>query len=311
MKKSIIALSAVLFSFSAKAQETTDTLEIIKDRMPVEVIDTIDTADKFVKIVLYADNTWEQIELDRPHVDEEDFQENWDNAKIHAYKGLDLNIPDEIELILRDSINSYCAPITGIVRSGFKFRRRREHKGTDIPLTVGDPIRAAFDGKVRIVMTSRSTGGYGNLVVIRHSNGLETYYGHLSKHNVKENDIVKAGEIIGYGGNTGRSTGPHLHFETRFMGQPFDPERIINFATGELRQDKFILKKHYFSIYSHYGMTDEESIDASKRKIHVIRSGDNLGSIARKYGTTVKNICKLNGFSQNKILRIGQRIIVR
>ena len=160
-------------------------------------------------------------------------------------------------------------------------------------------------------MTSRYTGGYGNLVVIRHANGLETYYGHLQKHNVKENDIVKAGEVIGFGGNTGRSTGPHLHFETRFQGQAFDPQRVFNFETGELRDSILTLKKHYFSIYSHYGMTDQESIEASKRKIHVIRSGDTLGGLAARYGTTVKKICQLNGFSSRKILRVGQRIIVR
>lgn len=308
----LIPLAIITSANTAKADEIpTDTLSNISDRLPIEVIDTIPTNDKYTKIVLYSDHTWEQIDLDRPHVDEEDFDDNWDNAKIHAYKGLDIKLPEEIEIILRDSVHKYCAPIKGMVRSGFKFRRRREHKGTDIPLTIGDPIRAAFDGKVRIVMTTRNTGGYGNLVVIRHPNGLETYYGHLSKHNVQENDIVSAGEIIGYGGSTGRSTGPHLHFETRFMGQPFDPERIINFETGELRADTIMLKNHYFNIYSHYGQTDEESIEASKRKLHTIKSGDTLGAIARKYGTTVKRICQLNGFSANKTLRIGQRIIVR
>lgn len=304
-------LSAIIATIASAQQIENDSLSSISERIPADVVDTLPTNDKYTKIVLYADHTWEQVDLGRPHIEEEDFEDNWDNAKIHAYKGLDVNIPDEVELFLTDSIHGYCAPIKGIVRSGYKFRKRREHKGTDIPLTIGDPIRAAFDGKVRIVMTTKNTGGYGNLVVIRHPNGLETYYGHLSKHNVQENDIVKAGEIIGYGGSTGRSTGPHLHFEARFMGQPFDPERIINFTTGELRADTFLLKKHYFSIYSHYGQTEEESIAASQRKIHVIRSGDTLGALARKYGTTVKHICQLNGFSANKMLRVGQRVIVR
>lgn len=306
-----ILIAATATTSFANNIENNDTTTILLDKTEVDVIDTIPTSDKYIKIILYADHTWEQYELDRPHVNEEDFDDNWDNDKIHAYKGLDIELPDEIELVLRDSLNSFCCPITGPVRSGFKFRKKREHKGTDIPLSIGDPIRAAFDGKVRVVKTTRNTGGYGNLIVIRHSNGLETYYGHLSRHNVIENDIVKAGEIIGYGGSTGRSTGPHLHFEARFMGQPFDPERIIDFYNGELRSDKFILKKHYFSIYSHYGQTDEESIEASKRQIYTIRSGDNLGSIARKYGTTVARICKLNGFSDKKLLRPGQRIIVR
>ena len=278
----------------------------------VTVVDTIDTEDRYTKIVLYSDQTWKYCDLGHPHFDEEDFEDHWDNNKIHAYKGIDTNeIPDEVLLTLVDSLHSYCPPVKGLVRSGYKFRKVRPHKGADIPLHVGDPVRAAFDGKVRVVMKTRQTGGYGNLVVIRHANGLETYYGHLNSQAVKENDIVKAGDIVGYGGSTGRSTGPHLHFETRYMGQPFDPERLIDFVTGELRQEKFIVKKHYFSIYSHYGQTDKESLQAAQRKTHVIRKGDTLGSLARHYGTTVANICKLNGFSTKKTLKVGQRVIVR
>lgn len=289
-----------------------DTQEVDSDMEITTTIDTIDTEDKWTKIILKSDFTWEYYDLGRPQINEDDFDTLWLNDKIHAYKEIKLSeIPDEIDLCLTDSTHGYCVPLKGSVRSGFMFRRTREHKGVDIKLKLGEPIRAAFDGKVRVVMFSRTTGGYGNLVVIRHTNGLETYYGHLQKHNVKENDLVKAGEIIGFGGNTGRSTGPHLHFETRYQGQPFDPQRVFNFETGELRDSILTLKKHYYSIYSHYGMTDEESIEASKRKIHVIRSGDTLGGLARRYGTTVRNICRLNGFSSKKILRIGQRIIVR
>lgn len=289
------------------------TVTVLSDTLASHVVlDTLDTDDRFTKLVLFADHSWELVELPRPNVDDEDFELNWDNDVIHAYKGISLDeVPDEVMLALVDSASTFCCPVVGTVRSRYCFRRRRPHKGTDVPVKVGDPVRAAFDGKVRVVKTTRQTGGYGNLVVIRHSNGLETYYGHLSKHAVVENDVVRAGDIIGYGGNTGRSTGPHLHFEARFMGQPFDPERIIDFENGTLRAEKFVVKKHYFSIYSHYGQTDQESVEASKRKIHVIRSGDTLGALARKYGTTVTNICKLNGFSQKKMLRIGERIIVR
>ncbi len=276
------------------------------------VLDTLDTDDRYTKLVLYSDHTWQFVDLGHPKFDEDDFEDNWDNEAIHAYKGISSDeIPDEMTITLVDSIHKFAPPIIGPVRSRFAFRRRRPHKGTDIPLKVGDPVRAAFDGKVRVVKASRQTGGYGNLIVIRHPSGIETYYGHLSKHLVKENDIVKAGDIIGYGGNTGRSTGPHLHFETRFMGQAFDPERLIDFPTGTLRCETFTVKKHYFSIYSHYGQTDKESIEASKRKIHVIRGGDTLGGIAVRYGTTVSAICKLNGFKSTKVLRIGERIIVR
>lgn len=277
-----------------------------------EVLDTLDTDDRYTKLVLYSDHTWQFLDLGHPKFDDDDFEENWDNEAIHAYKGLSLDeVPDEITITLVDSLHNFVCPVVGNVRSKFAFRRRRPHKGTDIPLKVGDPVCAAFDGKVRVVKKTKQSGGYGNLVVIRHSSGLETYYGHLSSHAVKENDLVKAGDVIGYGGSTGRSTGPHLHFETRFMGQAFDPERLIDFATGQLRSDMFTIKKHYYSIYSHYGQTEKESADASKRKIHVIRSGDTLGGLAAKYGTTVSAICRLNGFKQTKLLRIGERIIVR
>lgn len=310
MKKLFPILAATLaLPVSLNAQ---DAISVPDSSLVSAVLDTLDTDDKYVKLVLYADKTWEYVELDRPRLDEDQFEEYWDNEAIHAYKHIDTDIiPDDITLALVDSAGHFCPPIVGPVRSRYCFRRRRPHKGTDIPLKVGDPVRAAFDGKVRVVKKTRQTGGYGNLVVVRHSNGLETYYGHLSKHAVQENDVVRAGDIIGYGGNTGRSTGPHLHFEVRFMGQAFDPERIIDFENGKLRTNEFTVCKHYFSIYSHYGQTDEESIAAAKRKIHVIRSGDTLGGLAARYGTTVTNICRLNGFSSRKILRIGERVIVR
>lgn len=309
MLKVYTVISSLLIATCAGAQR----VAVLSDTLTTAtVLDTLDTDDRYTKLVLYADHSWDLVDLGHPTVDEEDFEENWDNEAIHAYKGISMDeIPDEVLLTLTDSTSTFVCPVTGAVRSKYAFRRRRPHKGTDIPLHVGDPVRAAFDGKVRVVKTTRQTGGYGNLVVIRHANGLETYYGHLSKHAVVENDIVKAGDIIGYGGSTGRSTGPHLHFEARFMGQPFDPERIIDFENGKLREEKFLVKKHYFSIYSHYGQTDKESVDASKRKIHVIRSGDTLGGLARRYGTTVSAICRLNGIKQTKMLRIGERLIVR
>lgn len=180
-----------------------------------------------------------------------------------------------------------------------------------MPLHTGDTVRAAFNGIVRYIGGVRQTGGYGNLVIIRHPNGLETYYGHLSKILVGENESVKAGEIIGLGGSTGRSTGPHLHFETRYMGHAFDPQRVVNFEKGTVRDSVIVLKRHYFSIYSHYGQTDEESKAASDRIVYSVRKGDTLGSIAKKYGTTVAKICKLNNIKSTKTLRIGEKLIVR
>lgn len=277
-------------------------------------IDTLDTNDKYTKVVIYSDNTWSYFDTGRPIIDDNTAfdEDNWDTEKIHAYKEIPLSlIPDEVDLLLTDTNHPYHTPYLGKISSRYCFRRTKEHNGIDLKLNVGDPIYAAFDGKVRVSEHTSKTGGYGNLIVIRHANGLETYYGHLSEHAVKADELVKAGEIIGYGGDTGRSTGPHLHFETRYQGQSFDPERIIDFNTGELRDTMITLKKHYYSIYSHYGQNDKESLAASQRIMHKIRRGDTLGALAVKYSTTVSKICKLNGFNSNTMLRVGRSIIVR
>ena len=165
-------------------------------------------------------------------------------------------------------------------------------------------------------------GRIWNLVVIRHENGLETFYGHLSQRLVEAGDWVNAGEVIGLGGSTGRSTGPHLHFETRYNGFAFDPQWLIDFQKGELRHRLFVLKKKYFSPYSSWEQDFEDELrneeddkkeDAEKAamKFHVIRSGDTLSKIARNNGTTVSALCRLNGISQNTTLKIGRRIRVR
>lgn len=280
--------------------------------LPLSAVDTLDTEDKYVKVVLFGNHTWAYIELGRPVIDTAGFYDGWTNDVLHAFKGHNVKeLPEEIELRLVDSLNPFCAPILGKVRSGFKYRRTREHKGIDVPLQKGDTIRSAFNGIVRYIGGVRQTGGYGNLVIIRHPNGLETYYGHLSKILVGENETVKAGDIIGLGGSTGRSTGPHLHFETRYMGHAFDPARVIDFETGHVRDSVIVLKKHYFSIYSHYGQTDTESKNASGRVIYTVRKGDTLGKIAKNNGTTVNNICKLNSIKANKTLRVGEKLVVR
>ncbi len=242
---------------------------------------------------------------------------------MHSYNDIALkDLPDTVPLVLVDSLHRYCIPHPGPITSRYKYRWKRAHKGIDIGLHVGDAIYAAFDGIVRAALPINMTGGYGNVLVIRHPNGLETYYGHLTRFIVKSGDIVKAGEVIGYGGNTGRSTGPHLHFETRYMGQAFDPERIFDFENGTLRCEEFILKKHYFNINSHYGQTDEQSLAASKKKpisstsksksvYYTVKKGDTLEKIAKRNGTTVDKICKLNGIKKTKTLSIGQKLRIR
>ncbi len=303
-------------------EEGEEEEEEFSESIPIP-IDTLYTFDKFRKVILFDNNTWLYYNLEKPVIPDSLSDDHWDTESIHSYKDIALkDLPDTVTITLVDSLHGYCIPHPGPVTSQFKFRWRRPHRGVDIGLDTGDAVYAAFDGVVRVDMPTRMSGGYGNVIVIRHVNGLETYYGHLSKRLVKSGDIVKAGELIGYGGSTGRSTGPHLHFETRYMGQSFDPERIFDFERGTLRSEEFLLKKHYFSINSHYGQTDQQSLAASKKtpkdtassskKVYYkVRKGDNLGKIAKKHGTTVSKICKLNGIRANKVLKVGQTIRVK
>ena len=231
-------------------------------------------------------------------------------------------MPSSVLIDLIDSTATFHCPYVGKAHPHGKYgpRRRRQHQGIDLPLRTGDPIYATFSGRVRISEYNR--GGYGNLVIIRHDNGLETYYGHLSERLVEPEQCVEAGQIIGLGGSTGRSTGPHLHFETRYYGQSFDPERLIDFEKGILCREVFLLKKSFFSIYSKAGQDFEDEIaneeqdkkeaaEKAAMRYHKIRSGDTLGAIARKYGTTVTNICRMNGIKSTTTLRIGRTLRVR
>ena len=310
----------------ADEEEEEEEEEEFSEDIPVP-IDTIDTDDRYRKVVLFDNSTWVFYNIDKPEIPDELSDDHWETDIIHTYRDIALkDLPEEVEIRLVDSLHSYCIPHPGPITSQFKYRWRRAHKGVDIGLDTGDAIYAAFDGVVRVALPSRMTGGYGNVLVIRHVNGLETYYGHLSKYIVKSGDVVKAGELIGYGGSTGRSTGPHLHFETRYMGQSFDPERIFDFYNGKLRDEVFVLKKHYFNINSHYGMSDRQSLEASKKKekpkttskskskapvYYKVKKGDTLSKIASRNKTTVPNLCKLNKISAKKPLKVGQRIRVK
>ena len=282
-------------------------------RCPREIkapVDTLHTEDKYTDVILYDNLTWEYLYHVRPGIDSTAvYDDYWDMEALHAHYPND-SIPAEVDICLVDETHGFRTPIPGGVHSKFKMRRRRPHYGVDISLHTGDTVRAAFDGVVR-VSTGYRTGGYGNLVILRHSNGLETYYAHLSKRIVEPGEQVRAGDVIGLGGSTGRSTGPHLHFETRYKGKAFDPERIVDFEHGALRSSIFTLKKDYFSIYSHYGQTDSESKAASQAQYYKVRKGDTLGKIAARHGTTVSKLCKLNGIKSTKTLRIGETLRVR
>ena len=295
-------------------------IESIFDTNGLTVIDTLATDNDAVQVILYSNNSWKYVRNREIAKDSTIFEKYWDTTTLFPYREVDMSgMPKSVVIDLVDSLTCYHCPYQGTVHPHGKYgpRRRRQHQGVDLPLKTGDPVYATFCGRVRISQYNK--GGYGNLVIIRHDNGLETYYGHLSERMVEPGQWVEAGQIIGLGGSTGRSTGPHLHFETRYYGQSFDPERLIDFKNGTLSRETFLLKKSFFSIYSNAGQDFEDEIaneeqdkkeaaEKAAMKYYKIRSGDTLGAIARRHGTTVANLCRLNGIKSTTILRIGRSL---
>ena len=260
----------------------------------------------------------------------------WDDESAHSYTNV--TIPSEYKIDLR---HFHMPCDSRLVTSHYGYRRsfRRQHYGTDIKVFVGDTIRAAFSGKVRIVKDQGYRRGYGKYIVIRHANGLETLYGHLSRQLVKPNQFVKAGDVIGLGGNTGQSTGSHLHFETRLLGQSIDPERLFDFEAQDVKGDFYLFRANgrgtMLAVNSSDADTEEEidelALDAinaiaakesesqtfqqkklqqmkakPRTHIHKVKSGETLSSIARKCGTSVDRLCRMNNIKRNAVLRPGQ-----
>ena len=247
-----------------------------------------------------------------------DLYEDWNNK--YAHRATEL--PDTFKINLR----GFCMPTDNrVVTSNFGARWGRQHKGIDVKVYIGDTIRAAFSGKVRMV--KYEAGGYGKYVVIRHGNGLETIYGHMSKHLVAEDEIVEAGQPIGLGGNTGRSTGSHLHFETRLCGVALNPALMFDFKNQDVVGDYYMFYRDTYQKESIVAnrlrgvngrgdiVSDEdmelaiaapEATYTKNVKFHKVKSGETLSSIARKRHTTVNAICKLNRIGKNIRLMPGQ-----
>lgn len=222
---------------------------------------------------------------------------NWNNQYVHAYGNA--IVPDTYTI---DLTGFHMPTPSTKITSPFGPRWRRMHNGLDLKVNIGDTIVAAFDGKVRIVKYERR--GYGKYVVIRHDNGLETVYGHLSKQLVEENQLVKAGEVIGLGGNTGRSTGSHLHFETRFLGIAINPIYMFDFPKQDIVADTYTFHKSKSS-RNRAGSHDTQVADGTIR-YHKVKSGDTLSRIAKLRGVSVSTLCKLNRIKTTTTLRIGQ-----
>lgn len=226
-----------------------------------------------------------------------DIYPEWTNSKVHFKHAL----PDSFLIDLRD----FVMPTTNTKitdKFGYRPRRRREHNGIDVKVNRGDTIYAAFDGKVRITAYQRK--GYGHYILIRHSNGIETLYAHLSKKLVAVNENVKAGDPIGIGGNTGRSSGPHLHFETLLLGNCLDPALMFDFKNQDVTGDFYMYRKPGTK-YIENGVV---KIAGPEKKYHIVKSGETIGRIASKYGVEQGMIFKLNKLGPRSIIRPGQRL---
>ena len=293
-------------------------------------IDTIETSNSSMKIILLEDGTWKYWKDGNAVMNQDVFKENWSNTAMDAYKLDWAAFPDKEYIWLVDESDHYHYPGMDsiMVSSPFGYRHGVRHTGTDVRMPRGKEIYAAFDGKVRVAKTVR---GYGNLVIIRHENGLETFYAHMTQINVNANDWVEAGQVIGLAGSTGRASGPHLHFEVRYHGYALDPAWLIDFDNGGiLRHRVFTLKKKYLTANSKYVpetdydeetilLADEEDRQEAERlaaemkaaKYVTVKSGDTLSRIAANNGTTVSNLCKLNNITTKTILKVGRKIRVR
>lgn len=251
------------------------------------------------------------------------YLEGWNSNRVNCYANVD--VPNQATI----NVSKYHMPHPGPVSSPYGYRKRfgRMHKGVDISLHIGDTVRAAFDGRIRI--TNYEAKGYGNYVVVRHTNDLETVYGHLSKFLVKNDQYVKAGDPIALGGNTGRSTGPHLHFETRYMGYAINPAAIFDFPNQTTHTDTYTFTKttyqnarnfdpaanaqyaqQYYSQRAAKTTSNSKAQRSGGSKTVTVKKGDSLAKIAARNGTTVSALCRLNGIKASTTINPGQKLKV-
>ncbi len=263
------------------------------EKVPVDLLNEIDMAVANIK----EDESNSPLIKNNVSFPAADFYVSWEIDKLFPEEDM-LNPERDTTItlnLLANSNNGYFHPFDGPITSMFGWRDNREHKGIDIDLEKGDQVSAAFDGMVRV---ARIYGGFGNVVIIRHYNGLETVYAHLSKIKVKPGQLISAGDVIGLGGSTGHSTGSHLHFEVRFKGVPVNPKYLISLSDQKLLCDELTIKQTKWGLAAF----------PKDMKVYTVEKGDTILGIAKRFGTSTSYIKKLNG--DHLRLQAGQLINV-
>ena len=243
--------------------------------------------------------------------------EYWDNTVYNPYKEVEVTFP--LKLQFEDS--TYHSPIgkDKVITSRYGWRRGRAHKGIDIDLVTGDSLFSMFDGIVRL---SRYTKGHGRTVVVRHYNGLETVYAHLSRYGVKENDTVTKGQYLGKGGVSGNARGSHLHLAVNYKGVSINPEYLFEFnQKNTIRGTELWVTRHWTQPIAHNSRrqskiiplhSEEEAVASlvKQRSIYVVKPGDTLSRISRRNNVSIASICKTNALKRNAIIKIGQKLVI-
>lgn len=315
--KRLSAFLVVIFLFSVSyAQEIngstadssfvsdSDSLEIVSADSVNTDIDSIDfSSQKFIE-------NFSQLPA------QQYYKQDWNEEHVRLKAVPIPFVNDSLRLILNK--DNFIFPVkNGKVISEYGVRHGRMHTGTDIKQRLNDTVVACFDGVVRL---ARQYGGYGKVVVVRHPNGLESVYSHLNRIKVKPKQLVKAGQMVGLAGRTGRATTEHLHFELRFLYEHFNTRKAIDYTTESLFSDTLVLtakdlhrqataaKPQESASESQENQTAGTAQSSERPSVHIVRKGDTLYKISRTYGVPVKTLLKLNKISEDSILSIGQKI---
>jgi murein DD-endopeptidase MepM/ murein hydrolase activator NlpD len=277
------------------ADDTTGTIDEGETTV-AEIVDSVQVGDDWVQVADYY-TIWDSRTIDPYNLNPLEFEDNLTLRLYDPGKGRFWNLPTS----------------EAKVTSQFGPRWGRWHEGMDLDLNTGDPVYSTYDGIVRVV--AYNGGGYGRFVLVRHYNGLETLYGHLSKTTVEVGQLVKAGDMVGLGGNTGRSYGDHLHYENRYEGNPFSPAWVWDFPGQTIRSERFVLSPR---VWDHLrgGKSFDSEFDISKAAVkrtvlHRVRRGETLDSIANKYGMSASELAQKNRIRLSARLQIGQKLRVK